>query len=700
MTSMTLFLPWHRLSKWPKWTVAYAGTAILTVGCFLLLHHAGNQTPYALAAEKVVAEFEAEPVAWGTRRQDIYYRWEYCYITGAVLAGGMPSETPILDAWLPRYLGTLEEPVQEHCDALRRAAGEGGLVDGTELPYRLMRKQWWGSKALYAIGLRFLTVRGYHEFLRVAAYGVFVALGCALALLGWRALVVGGPVLVFGAALSGVEYTTDVGKGTPHVWGVLAPALLAALLRFAGGRAGAPGLFCFFAGMVAAYLWLFEGANFVAAALIGLVAWLHYASLPFKSRAGRAAGCAFAYAAGFLGTMLILVFRPPEGPVWRDVTRYIPRIAAPDERDVHGRDIGTWAEMLPLGAWETHILITSTVVALGVALLVAVWRAWRRDWGAAQEVLWIGGLGVGVLIHFALPNDQAHTAAKLMYLPLALCWSALAAALLRTPRPVAHASAFLALGGALVVGRLAWQHATTTALLDGAAGTDSDERIRLTTGYFNVDLHGNRLIYHRNDCEGVDVRRRIYLAVLPAHKRDLPESSGATPHTQHHFYFISKLLFSFGDRCAAMTELPTYPIKAIHTNRWCCYEGEPGWFALAQLDFDRFRRIHQLASAGRPLASNVFDVHRIDQDLIYIREPCAAEDVRTRFFLHALARHSDERTLWDFQFHEYGARWEGRCVVARPLPDLDVYHIHTGQFATGEGELWRVEFPLVDGSAP
>lgn len=368
IVALTLALPWRRL--W-KWAFAYAGTAALVVAAFILLHYVGNQTPYGLVAQKVVAEFEAEPMAWGTRRRDIYYPWEYCYLTGAVLAGAMPSATPLRDALTPRrlpYRTTLQTSAPNPCGALREAVGRdvgaalaARMADPASLP-RLRGQQWFGSKALYAIGLRFLTVRGYHEFLRKATYVGFALFGVGLALLGWRAFVVGSPVVVFGAALSGIEYLADVGKGTPHVWGVVAPALVALWLRLREGRRGATapatGLLCFVAGMVSAYLWLLDGANFVAAALIGLVAWLHYASLPVKARAGRAAGCMAAYAVGFLGTLLAWALGggggKGGGSGWSPVAKDAVRIVAPDERDLHGRDIGAWAELLPLDASETQ----------------------------------------------------------------------------------------------------------------------------------------------------------------------------------------------------------------------------------------------------------------------------------------------------------------------------------------------------------
>ncbi len=90
--------------------------------------------------------------------------------------------------------------------------------------------------------------------------------------------------------------------------------------------------------------------------------------------------------------------------------------------------------------------------------------------------------------------------------------------------------------------------------------------------------------------------------------------------------------------------------------------------------------------------------------LIYVREPCAEEDVRARFFLHL--RPVDENDLpegrreWgfdnlDFAFADWGLRQDERCVAVRYLPDYPIASARTGQF-TGNGRIWGAEFALPD----
>ena len=88
--------------------------------------------------------------------------------------------------------------------------------------------------------------------------------------------------------------------------------------------------------------------------------------------------------------------------------------------------------------------------------------------------------------------------------------------------------------------------------------------------------------------------------------------------------------------------------------------------------------------------------------LVYVREPCAEDDVSARFFLHLLpVDRSDlpeERREFgfdnlNFDFAYAGLRQGERCVAVRHLPDYPIASVSTGQF-TGDGEVWSAEFAL------
>ena len=99
----------------------------------------------------------------------------------------------------------------------------------------------------------------------------------------------------------------------------------------------------------------------------------------------------------------------------------------------------------------------------------------------------------------------------------------------------------------------------------------------------------------------------------------------------------------------------------------------------------------------KPSIRSTFDVHLTEDMLIYVKEPCGAEDVQeTTFFLHVIP--ADENDLpdhrkqygfdnLDFRFNDRGGRWfrsAERCVALRELPDYAITRIRTGQFLVNE----------------
>ena len=194
------------------------------------------------------------------------------------------------------------------------------------------------------------------------------------------------------------------------------------------------------------------------------------------------------------------------------------------------------------------------------------------------------------------------------------------------------------------------------------------------------------------------MRRPFCLDVYPQYSTDLPARRRAAGYVSTTFHFYHKGLFTFGQGCTVIAALPTYPIRTIKTSRDCCYEGEPHWAASMVLDVEPFQRAARLARATAPLAQARFDIYRVDNALVYIREHCAMDDVRARFFLHVLRPTGGGFTNLDFEFHKHGGFVDGRCVVVRALAQSEVdgiRAIRTGQFVVGEeGNVWAAEFPI------
>ena len=109
----------------------------------------------------------------------------------------------------------------------------------------------------------------------------------------------------------------------------------------------------------------------------------------------------------------------------------------------------------------------------------------------------------------------------------------------------------------------------------------------------------------------------------------------------------------------------------------------------------------------KPSIRSTFDVHLTDDMLIYVKEPCGAEDLQEIFFLHVdpvdvndLPEHRKQYGFdnLDFRFNDRGGRWfrsAERCVALRKLPDYDFTAIRTGQYLVREdgstAHLWEGE---------
>ena len=111
---------------------------------------------------------------------------------------------------------------------------------------------------------------------------------------------------------------------------------------------------------------------------------------------------------------------------------------------------------------------------------------------------------------------------------------------------------------------------------------------------------------------------------------------------------------------------------------------------------------------GAPAARSIFDVYFAGNTLTYLKEPCAAGDVRARFFLHVVPKDSAdllagvntaERPIFDnldFSFPDRGVILNGRCLAVVTLPNYRINHVRTGQFVAGEGHVWDETFSAPD----
>ena len=109
-------------------------------------------------------------------------------------------------------------------------------------------------------------------------------------------------------------------------------------------------------------------------------------------------------------------------------------------------------------------------------------------------------------------------------------------------------------------------------------------------------------------------------------------------------------------------------------------------------------------TAGEPVVRSSFDVYLIENELTYVKEPCAPADTESLFFLHIIPADTNDLPAvrkqhgfnnLDFHFRwDGGRRFGGKCLVIRPLPDYKITSIQTGQFIPGEDPIWIGTFTL------
>ena len=216
---------------------------------------------------------------------------------------------------------------------------------------------------------------------------------------------------------------------------------------------------------------------------------------------------------------------------------------------------------------------------------------------------------------------------------------------------------------------------------------------------FDVYIHDGALYYVKENCRPEDVAPRIFLHFYPVNHNDLP--------AQRREYGFDNWNFSFGWRggffdgkCITQEPLPDYPVTRISAGQTA--GGETLWRAeLNPSVYGRFQEIEAGLAGLRPIAAGDYVIYMDGRMLVYRRETCAVGDTAARFYLHlfpadAADLPADRREPGfvnrGFDFAEYGAMRDGKCLAAVALPDYPIARIRTGQHLPGQGQLWRADF--------
>ena len=230
---------------------------------------------------------------------------------------------------------------------------------------------------------------------------------------------------------------------------------------------------------------------------------------------------------------------------------------------------------------------------------------------------------------------------------------------------------------------------------------------------FDLYLDGATLTYVKDGCAPEDLREKFFLHLFPADAADLPAYQREQGFGNFDFYFWEGGVRR-GGTCLAAVTLPDYELTGIRTGQFVRHSGRQLWsveFA-AGPTAQRYRQAHAAIRSGAwgaPVARAAFDLYLDGRALAYHKEPCAAEDLRERFFLHLIPADAQDLSPQDrphgfenrgFDYREYGALLGEACVALAPLPEYAVVGLRTGQFISGQGQLWSVEVPVPAGAEP
>ena len=224
----------------------------------------------------------------------------------------------------------------------------------------------------------------------------------------------------------------------------------------------------------------------------------------------------------------------------------------------------------------------------------------------------------------------------------------------------------------------------------------------IASNVFDIYIYDGGLYYLKADCApGGDIAAHVFLHIFAADPYDLPPARRVHGFENSGFSMGTRAAF-FDGKCVNRQPLPDYPITRIRTGQDAAL-GVEEWFADINLAALAVYESVVAGDYGQPAAQSDFVVYLSGNSLAYLKEPCMEDDTEARFFLHIfpsnpadLPADNRERGFGnlDFRFAEHGARIDSKCVVALDLPDYVIERISTGQFVSGEEQLWGTEFSV------
>ena len=233
---------------------------------------------------------------------------------------------------------------------------------------------------------------------------------------------------------------------------------------------------------------------------------------------------------------------------------------------------------------------------------------------------------------------------------------------------------------------------------DGRGAAGAFEADRIIRSRYDVYLHGSRLIYGNRSCVWEDERGAQFPLIVYS-----LDSENGTPERDTLDFAWHRSSLKDNGTCATERWLPDKDIVGFQTGQVdrdgnLLWEAEY-WFGEKRRWFDGYL---SSATSGEPAARGVFDIYLGAGNLIFVKEPCGAEDTEPRFFVHLVPTDvndlPDHRKQYgfdnlDFVFQSHGLRDGGKCLTFRALPEYNIVGVRAGQYEE-DSVLWTAEISV------
>ena len=256
--------------------------------------------------------------------------------------------------------------------------------------------------------------------------------------------------------------------------------------------------------------------------------------------------------------------------------------------------------------------------------------------------------------------------------------------------------------GETIISLVDMRDSARAAYLDAYAAAKSAEPN--FEAHFNVYAADGMIIYMREPCAEPDTLGTFTASARPVHPNETAGYMREDGFANKTFRF-----WDYGaiveNACVMAQRTPDYPLESMRIAYRAAGSERDLWSAVIPVN-DHIAA-YETAMSAEPLARSGFDIYADSRNraLIYLKRQCAGDDIRARFFLSAFpadaadlpqsARDAGwEHESLNFDFHQYGAAFGGKCVIVRDLPDYPIDRIETGQWTPGENGLWRVKIVL------